>query len=258
MFDINSIFMLVRRVSGYYGGMGGYGFGYGFFDPTMLIIIPAMILAVFAQAKVSSTFNKYSSLMSRRGYTGADVARQLLLSAGITDVAVEKIKGSLTDHYDPKSKVLRLSESVFDSKSVAALGVAAHETGHAIQHRESYFPLTFRTAIFPVVNIGSKLSMPLIILGLVLGYFNFGNMILFAGIILFSLVVFFQIVTLPVEFNASSRALKLLGQYNYLSSDEIKPAKKVLSAAALTYVAAAAVSITQLLRLLVIFGRRND
>lgn len=254
-----NIIMLTKHISntnGYYGGFGG--FGYGFFDPTMLIVIPAMILAMFAQARVSSTFNKYASVASRGGYTGADVARQLLLSAGITDVSVERIAGSLTDHYDPKNKVLRLSDSVFGSRSIAALGVAAHETGHAIQHRESYFPLTFRTAIFPVVNIGSKLSMPLIILGLVLGYFNFGNTILFAGIILFSLVVFFQLVTLPVEFNASSRALKLLNQYNYLSSDEMKPAKKVLSAAALTYVAAAAVSISQLLRLLFIFNRRND
>ncbi len=258
MLDINSVFMLVKQVSGYYDGMGMGGFGYGFFDPTMLIIIPAMIFAMIAQARVSSTFNKYSSVPSRQGYTGADVARQLLLSAGITDVTVERISGNLTDHYDPKNKVLRLSDSVFGSKSVVALGVAAHETGHAIQHRESYFPLTFRTAIFPVVNIGSKLSMPLIIIGLVLGYFSFSNTILLAGIILFSLVVFFQLITLPVEFNASSRALKLLGQYNYLSSDELKPAKKVLSAAALTYVAAAAVYIAQILRLLLIFNRRND
>ncbi len=257
MLDMNGVFMLVRRVSGYYGGGMG-GFMYGFFDPTMLIIIPAMILALLAQAKVSSTFNKYSSILSARGYTGADVARQLLLSAGITDVTVERIAGNLTDHYDPKNKVLRLSDSVFGSTSVAAVSVAAHETGHAIQHRESYFPLAFRTAIFPVVNIGSKLSMPLIILGLILGYFSFSNTILFAGIILFSLVVFFQIVTLPVEFNASSRALKLLGQYSYLSPDELKPAKKVLSAAALTYVAAAAVSIAQILRLILIFNRRNN
>lgn len=252
-----NIIMLARHVSstnGFYGG----GFGYGFFDPTMLIIIPAMILALFAQAKVSSTFNKYSTLISKQGYTGADVARQLLLSAGITDVTVERISGNLTDHYDPKNKVLRLSDSVFGSKSVAALGVAAHETGHAIQHRESYFPLTFRTAIFPIVNIGSKLSMPLILIGLLFGYFSASNSILLVGIIMFALVVFFQVITLPVEFNASSRAIKLLGQYNYLSPDEIKPAKKVLSAAALTYVAAAAVSIAQILRLLLIFNRRND
>ncbi len=258
-----NIIMLARHVNhvsssnGFYGGMGGLG-AYGFFDPTMLLIIPAMILAIFAQAKVSSTFNKYSSLIARQGYTGADVARQLLLSAGITDVTVERIAGNLTDHYDPKNKVLRLSDSVFGSKSVAALGVAAHETGHAIQHRESYFPLAFRTAIFPVVNIGSKLSMPLILIGLLFGYFSSSNIILLIGIIMFALVVFFQIITLPVEFNASSRALKLLGEYNYLSPDEIKPAKKVLSAAALTYVAAAAVSIAQILRLLLIFNRRSD
>jgi len=253
MFD--NIFMLVRQSNGFYGGMGGFGFLY---DPTVLLIIPAMILALFAQARVSSTFNKYSNKPARRGYTGADVARQLLLSAGITDVSVERIAGNLTDHYDPRNKVLRLSDSVFSSKSIAALGVAAHETGHAIQHRESYFPLVFRNAIFPVVNIGSKLSMPLIMLGLLFGYFSGSNFLLLTGIILFATVVFFQIITLPVEFNASSRALKLLGQYNYLSEDEIKPAKKVLSAAALTYVAAAAVAISNLLRLLLIFGRRSD
>jgi len=251
----NSIFMLVRQTNAFYGG--GYGFGF-LYDPTILLIIPAMILALFAQSRVSSTFNKYSKVASRRGYTGADVARQLLLTAGINDVSVERISGHLTDHYDPKNKVLRLSDSVYASTSIAALGVAAHETGHAIQHRESYFPLTFRTAIFPIVNIGSKLSMPLIMLGLLFGYFSGSNILLLIGIILFATVVFFQIITLPVEFNASSRALKLLGQYNYLSNDEIKPAKKVLSAAALTYVAAAAVAIANLLRLLLIFSRRND
>ncbi len=253
MFDF--ITMLAKNTNDFFSMAS---FGYGFFDPTMLIILPAMILALFAQAKVSSTFNKYSNVMSRQGYTGADVARQLLLSAGITDVSVEHIAGSLTDHYDPKNKVLRLSDSVYNSRSIAALGVAAHETGHAIQHRESYFPLTFRTAIFPIVNIGSKLSMPLILIGLLIGYFGQDNWLLFAGIILFATVVFFQIITLPVEFNASSRAIKLLGQYNYLAPDEIKPAKKVLSAAALTYVAAAAVAISQLIRLLLIFNRRND
>ncbi len=252
---LDSIFMLVRQTNGFYGG--GYGFGF-LYDPTILLIIPAMILALFAQSRVSSTFDKYSKVSSRRGYTGADVARQLLLSAGINDVSVERISGHLTDHYDPKGKVLRLSDSVYASSSIAALGVAAHETGHAIQHRESYFPLTFRTAIFPVVNIGSKLSMPLIMIGLLFGYFSGSNILLLIGIILFATVVFFQIITLPVEFNASSRALKLLGQYNYLSNDEIAPAKKVLSAAALTYVAAAAVAISNLLRLLLIFSRRND
>lgn len=252
---LDSIFMLVRQTNGFYGGDYGFGFLY---DPTIFLIIPAMILALFAQARVSSTFDKYSKVSSRRGYTGADVARQLLLSAGINDVSVERISGHLTDHYDPKSKVLRLSDSVYASSSIAALGVAAHETGHAIQHRESYFPLTFRTAIFPIVNIGSKLSMPLIMIGLLFGYFSGSNILLLIGIILFATVVFFQVITLPVEFNASSRALKLLGQYNYLSNDEIKPAKKVLSAAALTYVAAAAVAISNLLRLLLIFSRRND
>ncbi len=252
-----NIIMLVRHTNNFYGGYGGYGYGM-FFDPTILLIIPAMILALVAQARVSSTFKKYSHVSARRGFTGADVARQLLLSAGITDVTVERIGGNLTDHYDPKSKVLRLSDSVYASSSIAALGVAAHETGHAIQHRESYFPLTFRNAIFPVVNIGSKLSMPLIMLGLVFSFLSGSIILLQIGIILFALVVLFQIVTLPVEFNASRRALKLLGEYNYLSEDELKPARKVLSAAALTYVAAAAVAIANLLRLLLIFGRRDD
>ena len=236
-----------------------YGYGYGmYFDWTILLIIPAMILAMIAQTKVTSTFNKYSQTPSRRGYTGADVARQLLLSAGITDVSVELVRGSLTDHYDPKNKVLRLSESVFGSNSIAAVGVAAHETGHAIQHNQGYAPLSFRTAIYPVVNIGSKISMPLIILGLFFSFFSGSILLLKIGIILFAAVVLFQLVTLPVEFNASSRALKLLGEYNYLSDDELKLAKKVLSAAALTYVAAAAVAVANLLRLLVILGRRDD
>ncbi len=255
MFD--GFIMLVNHISSNNGFMG-YGLGYGFFDPTMLVIIPAMIFALYAQSKVSTTFSKYSNVHSRRGYTGADVARQLLLASGITDVSVERISGHLTDHYDPTHKVLRLSDSVYNATSIAALGVAAHETGHAIQHKEGYFPLTFRTAIFPIVNIGSKLSMPLIVIGLLFGFWSGSNLLLLIGIIMFALVVFFQIVTLPVEFNASSRALRLLSDYNYLSPDEIQPARKVLSAAAMTYVAAAAVAISNLLRFLLIFNRRRD
>ncbi len=228
------------------------------FDPTMLIIIPAAILSFYAQSKVSSTFNKYSRLASARGYTGADVARQLLNMAGIHDVSVEHIRGSLTDHYDPSHKVLRLSDSVYDSRSVAALGVAAHETGHAIQHNVGYVPLAFRSAIFPIVNISSKISTPLIMLGLIFGFLGGSNFLLMAGIILFASVVFFQFITLPVEFNASRRALQLLDEHSFLTPEEMKPARKVLSAAALTYVAAAAVALSNLLRLLLIFSRRND
>ena len=230
-----------------------------YFDPTMILIIPAIILSMWAQSKVSNTFNKYSSVPAAKGYTGADVARQLLNIAGITDVTVEHISGSLTDHYDPKNKVLRLSDPVFNSKSIAAIGVAAHETGHAIQHDKDYFPLSIRTAIFPIVNISSKLAMPLIMLGLVFGFFgSFSNIILNIGIILFSAVVFFQLVTLPVEFNASSRAISLLENYGFLTNSEIPSAKKVLSAAAMTYVAAAASGILNLLRLLIISGRRRN
>lgn len=229
-----------------------------FFDPTMLIIIPAAILSFYAQSKVSSTFNKYSRVASVKGYTGADVARQLLSMAGINDVSVEHIRGNLTDHYDPAHKVLRLSDSVYGSRSVAALGVAAHETGHAIQHNVGYVPLAFRSAIFPLVNISSKLSSPLIMIGLIFGFMKGSNFLLLAGIFLFSAVVLFQFVTLPVEFNASSRAIKLLEEHSFLTPQEIKPAKKVLSAAALTYVAAAAVALSNILRLLLIFSRRND
>lgn len=229
-----------------------------YFDWTILIIIPAAILAMLAQSKVNTTFNKYSRIASLRGYTGADVAKQLLQFSGISDVTVEPIRGNLTDHYDPRNKVLRLSEPVYNSRSIAALGVAAHETGHAIQHNLGYAPLSIRTSIYPIVNISSKLSMPLIMIGLIFGFMSGSNFFLQLGIILFSAVVLFQIITLPVEFNASSRAIDLLERYSFLSSDEIEPAKKVLNAAAMTYVASAAVAISNLIRLLLISGRRND
>jgi len=228
-----------------------------FYDWTILIVIPAAILSMVAQSKVSSTFQKYSRIRNTRGYTGADVARMLLNNAGITDVTVEAIRGNLTDHYDPSNKVLRLSDPVYGSNSIAALGVAAHETGHAIQHNKSYMPLSIRTAIYPIVNISSKLSNPLIMIGLLFGCFSRSWIILEIGIILFSAVVFFQIITLPVEFNASRRAINLLEEYNFLNSDEIEPAKKVLSAAAMTYVAAAAVAISNLIRLILIANNRR-
>lgn len=228
--------------------IGGY-----YFDSTFIILIPAMILSMYAQAKVSSTFNKYSKYRNARGYTGKDVAEMMLRRAGIYDVRVEHIRGNLTDHYDPKGKVLRLSDTVYNSQSIAAIGVAAHECGHAIQHNTGYAFLNFRHAIFPLVNISSKLAFPIILLGFFASVF-----FLKLGIILFSAVVLFQLVTLPVEFNASKRATAILEGEGYLSYEEVIPAKKVLSAAALTYVAAAAASISSLIRLLVILGRRND
>lgn len=230
-----------------------YYYGYGF-NSWYLIVILMTVICMIAQGNVTSTFNKYSKVANSRGYTGADVAKMLLHQNGIYDVQVEHIRGSLTDHYDPVKKVLRLSDSVYGSKSVAALGVAAHETGHAVQHAKGYVPLTLRSAIFPIVNFSSKVAMPIFIIGLLIGgLINSYNLALI-GAVLFGAVVVFQLVTLPVEFNASSRALKMLGDYNYLEPNEVSGARKVLSAAAMTYVAAAASSIVQLLRLLSIIG----
>lgn len=231
------------------------------FDSTMVILIPALILSMYAQFKVSSTFSRFSKVGNKRGLTGADVARQLLSLSGVTDVTVERIKGNLTDHYDPRGKVLRLSDSVYGSTSVAALGVAAHETGHAMQHSYGYVPLGLRSAFLPVAGFGSKLSMPLILIGLILGISSGSVGLLLAeiGILLFSAVVIFQIITLPVEFNASNRAIEMLEENKMLDDAELAPAKKVLRAAALTYVAAVAVSLANLLRMmLIVGGRRRD
>lgn len=236
-----------------------YGMMYGFNSWYFLVIIMAVVCMI-AQSNVTSTFNKYSKIANSRGYTGADVAKMLLQQNGIYDVTVEHIKGNLTDHYDPIKKVLRLSDSVYNSKSVAALGVAAHETGHAVQHAKGYVPLTLRSSIFPVVSLSSKIAMPLFLIGILLSSLINSYSLALAGAILFGVVVAFQLITLPVEFNASSRALKMLGDYNYLDQNEVSGARKVLSAAALTYVAAAASSIVQLLRLLAIIGvgKRRD
>ncbi len=225
------------------------------------ILIPAFILALYAQSKVNSTFNKYSRVRSSSGMTGAEVAEELMHRAGIYDVRIERVRGNLTDHYDPAHKVLRLSDPVYSSTSLAAIGVAAHETGHAVQHSVGYAPLSLRSAMVPLTNFSSNLAMPLIFLGILFGYnsgSNFGYILIQGGIILFALAVLFSIVTLPVEFNASSRAVKMLGNYGILSSDELEPVKKVLGAAALTYVAAAISAILSLLRLVLIFGRRDD
>ncbi|MDE6357957.1 MAG: zinc metallopeptidase [Eubacteriales bacterium] len=231
-------------------------FGF-YFDPTMIILIPAIILTAFAQMKVSAAYSKYSNIPNERGLTGAQVAKELLERQGIYNVSVEMVEGRLSDHYDPKANAVRLSRANYSSASVAALSVAAHEVGHAIQHSKGYAPLSFRTALFPAVNISSKISWPLIFIGLL---FGFGNMLLLKiGIVLFAVVVLFQLVTLPVEFNASKRANAMLEGYGFLSSNEISGSKNVLNAAALTYVGAAATSILQLVRLLVILnGRERD
>lgn len=232
---------------------GGY---YYYMDPTYILIIIGIVLSLLASAKMKSTFSKYSKVRSYTGMTGAQAAERLLQAEGIYDVRVEHISGDLTDHYDPKRKVLRLSDTVYQSASVAALGVAAHECGHAIQHKEGYAPLKIRGSMVPAVNFGAQISWPLIFIGIIFSSLDF---LIQFGIILFSLTVIFQLVTLPVEFNASHRALVALERNHILQDSEIKSTRKVLTAAALTYVAAAAASILQLLRLLILFGgRRND
>lgn len=235
----------------------GYGYGYGFygFDPTYILLVIGMLLSLAASAKLKSTFAQYRRVRSASGLTGEQAARRILMAAGITDVAVRSIPGSLTDHYDPRTRTVNLSQDSYGQTSLAAVGVAAHECGHAIQHATNYAPLDFRSALVPVANFGSNLSWPIFIIGLFAGL----RPLTTAGIILFSLAVLFQLVTLPVEINASSRALKMLQSTGILGSDETKGARKVLTAAAMTYVAALAASILQLLRLVILAGgRRRD
>ena len=234
-----------------------YGYGYGFyFDPTYILVIIGAVICLAASAKVKSTFNKYNRVRSMSGMTGAQAAERILNSAGIYDVSIQHISGNLTDHYDPRNKVLSLSDSTYGSASVAAVGVAAHECGHAIQHQTSYAPLTIRSAIVPVANFGSTIAWPLIVIGL---FFNSstGTFLIDLGIICFSLAVLFQLVTLPVEFNASNRAVKILESTGILGQEELRGTRKVLGAAALTYVAGAASAILQLLRLVILFGGRG-
>lgn len=228
-----------------------------YWDWTYLLVLIGMVLSLAASAKVKSTYAKYQQVRSLSGMTGAAAAERILHANGIYDVAVEHVEGNLTDHYDPGSKVLRLSDSVYGSTSVAAVGVAAHECGHAIQHAKAYLPLKLRTAIVPAANIGASLSWPLILVGLLIGTSS-SHFFITLGILLFSLSVLFQLVTLPVEFDASNRAVRALADMGILYGDEVKGTRKVLSAAALTYVAAAAASILQLLRLILLFGRRDD
>lgn len=229
-------------------------FGFFYYDWTLLIVLPALIFTIWAQIKVNSSFEKYSRITTARRITGAEAARRILDANGLSNVKIERIRGSMTDHYDPRANVIRLSETVHDVPSVAALGVAAHEAGHAIQYARGYAPIKLRASIVPVTRIGSALSMPLFIIGLIFA----SDMLLLAGIALYSLVTFFQLVTLPVEFNASSRALKTLDGQGILYGDELVGARRVLSAAAMTYVAALATSLLTLLRLLVLAnGRRR-
>ena len=231
-----------------------------YWDWTYIVyVLPAVIFAMWASANVNSTFKKYAKIHSRRGITGAEAARRVLDSKGLTNVRIERVSGNLTDHYDPRTNVIRLSDTVYSDTSEAAIGVACHEAGHAMQYAESYAPIKLRNAIIPVTNIGSKLSMPLILIGIFLSYLS-DYLIIFAyvGIICFAFSTVFQLVTLPTEFNASRRALAAIDDCGILDSEERSGAKKVLSAAALTYVAALAVSLMQLLRLITLVNRRRD
>ncbi|MCR4673964.1 MAG: zinc metallopeptidase [Lachnospiraceae bacterium] len=237
--------------------MGYYGYGY-YMDPTYILVFIGAIICLLAQGLVTSTFNRYSKVRSRTNLTGRETAERILRYAGITDVTIEHVRGSLTDHYNPSTKVVNLSDSVYNSTSVAAVSVAAHECGHVIQHHKGYIPLNLRTALVPVANIGSYAAWPLIIIGLFING-STSTMLINLGILVFSLSVLFQIVTLPVEINASRRADHILQEIGILDSEEARYTKKVLGAAALTYVASAAAAILQLLRLVLLFGgRRND
>lgn len=229
----------------------------------VVLVLPAVLFSLWASARVNGTFKKYASQWNRRGLTGADAARHVLNANGLYGVQIQHVSGNLTDHYDPKANVIRLSDSVYSSTSTAAIGVACHEAGHAVQHAVGYVPIRIRSAIVPITNIGSRLAMPLILVGVLLSGFDrlFADLV-YVGIACFGLCVVFQLVTLPTEFDASRRALAAIRQGNLLTQDELTGAKKTLWAAAMTYVAALAVSVMQLLRLIVIFGggrsRRRD
>jgi len=227
-------------------------FGF-YYDPTYILVIIGAVLCILASSRVNSTYAKYAKVRARGGMTGAEAAQRILSMSGINDVRIEHVGGSLTDHYDPAKKVLRLSDSVYGSRSVAAIGVAAHECGHALQHKEGYFPLKFRAFLVPAANIGSRLGLPLVILSLVMGLGSLARI----GVWVFAIAVLFQVVTLPVEFNASGRALRMVESYGIMNADEVDGCKRVLGAAALTYVAAAASSVLQLLRLLILTGNRR-
>ena len=230
-----------------------------YFDWTYLVLVlPCVIFSMWASNSVSSTFQKYSSQLSSRRITGAQAAERVLYTNGVRGVRIERVSGDLTDHYDPTANVIRLSDSVYNSTSTAAIGVACHEAGHAVQYAENYGPIKLRAAIIPVTNIGSKLAMPLILLGLVLGFLgDVSYTFVYLGIACFGLSLVFQLITLPVEFNASRRAISTIEETGILTEDEQEGARKTLKAAAMTYVAATAVALSQLVRLIVLFGRRR-
>lgn len=230
-----------------------------YFDWTYIVLVlPCVLFSLWASSTVNSTFQKYSSQMSRRGITGAQAAERVLRTNGVSGVRIERISGNLTDHYDPRTNVIRLSDAVYSSTSTAAIGVACHEAGHAVQYAQSYAPIRLRAAIIPITNIGSKLAMPLILIGVILAVFeNLSYTFVYLGIACFGLSLVFQLVTLPVEFNASRRALTAIESGEILTEEEQRGARKTLRAAAMTYVAATAVALAQLLRLILVFGRRR-
>ena len=225
-----------------------------FWDISMIILIPGLLLAMYAQAKVSSTYNRYKKVTSHSGYTGAQFARKMLNDNGLYDVTITQISGRMSDHYDPRANQVRLSAEVYNGTSIASLGIAAHEVGHAVQHATNYFPLTVRNLVVPVTNFSSSIYMLFIFIGLIMNSFS---MIQF-GIMLFAVIVIFQVITLPVEFNASRRAIATLGGDGVLDAEELSGAKRVLGAAAMTYVAAMVTAVLQLLQLLMVFGGHND
>lgn len=238
-----------------------YGYYYGFDWTYIVLVLPCLILSLWASSSVNRTFKKYATQFSVRRITGADAAARVLRNNGVNNVRIERVAGNLTDHFDPKTNVIRLSDSVYDSTSTAAIGVACHEAGHAVQYATHYAPIKLRAAIIPITNFGSKLAMPLILLGIVLSFMgNFSYALVYLGIACFGLSLVFQLITLPVEFNASRRAIRAINDSGILTSQELVGAKKTLKAAAMTYVAATAVSLAQLLRLIVLFGgrRRRD
>lgn len=231
---------------------------YGFDRTYLLLVLPCVILSLWASANVKNTFRRYSKQLSARHITGAMAAERVLRANGVLNVGIEQISGSLTDHYDPRANVIRLSDDVYNSTSTAAIGVACHEAGHAVQYAQNYAPIKLRAAIIPVTNIGSRLAMPLILLGLVLAFMeNYSYIFIYLGIACFGLSLVFQLVTLPVEFNASRRAMRAIADSELLTAEEQQGARKTLTAAALTYVAATALALAQLLRLISIFGRRR-
>ena len=231
---------------------------YGFDWSYLVLVLPCILLAAIASARVNSTFRRYSQQISSRRITGAEAARRVLAANGVHGVQIQQVAGNLTDHFDPKSNVIRLSSGVYDSCSTAAIGVACHEAGHAVQYAQHYFPIKLRAAIIPITNFGSKLAMPLILIGILLGFLgNFSYFLVDLGILCFSLSLVFQLITLPVEFNASRRAMSTIEERELLTPEEQRGAKKTLRAAAMTYVAAVAVSLAQLLRLIMLFGGRG-